>query len=109
MTGPSRNIPDTNSSNLNTNSYRNGTSASTTIANSVSVTVTVQDTDGNPIEGAKVLLEETPGGADVISYGITDVNGQVSATFSGTACPNQSDTNPAAVPIGPFCYSCALT
>ena len=77
-------INNTNSSNLNTNSYRNGTSATTTIQNSVSVTITAQDVDGNAIQGAKVFLETTPGGTDVISYDITDVNGEVSATYSGS-------------------------
>ena len=77
-------ISNTNNSNLNTNSYRNGTSASTTIENSVSVVITIQDTDGNPIQGAKVFLELVSDGTDVISYGITDVNGEVSTTFSGS-------------------------
>ena len=77
-------ISNTNNSNLNTNSYRNGTSASTTIENSVSVVITIQDTDGNPIQGAKVFLELVSDGTDVISYGITDVNGEVSTTFAGS-------------------------
>jgi hypothetical protein len=77
-------IDNTNSTNLNINSYRNGTSASTLIQNSVTVQVTVQDTTGTPIQNAKVFLEEDPGGTDVISFGVTDVNGEVSTTFSGS-------------------------
>lgn len=81
-------IDNTNSSNLNTDSYRNGASATTTIQNSVSVTITVQDADGNPIEGAAVYLEEDPGGTVIISYDLTDVNGEVTTTFSGSTPQN---------------------
>lgn len=77
-------INNTNNSNLNTNSYRNAASQSTTIQNSVSVTVRAQDSDGAAIQGAAVFLETTPGGTDVITYDLTDVNGEVSATYSGS-------------------------
>ena len=77
-------INNTNDTNLNVNSYRNGTSATTSIQNSVTVLITVQDTTGTPIQNAKVFLEEDPGGTDVISYGVTDASGQVSTTFSGS-------------------------
>lgn len=77
-------INNTNSSNLNVNSYRNGTSSTTTIQNSVSVTITAQDVDGNPIQNAKVFLETTPGGVDIIAYGITNASGQVTTTYSGS-------------------------
>lgn len=60
-----------------------GVTGTPTIQQTVTVTVTVVDTLGNPIQGARVFLEEDPGGTDIISYGTTDVNGEVSTTFAG--------------------------
>jgi len=60
-----------------------GYTGTVTINQTVSVTITVVDTAGTPIQGAKVFLETTPGGVDVIAYGITDVNGQVSTSYAG--------------------------
>jgi hypothetical protein len=60
-----------------------GYTGTVTINQTVSVTITVVDTAGTPIQGAKVFLETTPGGVDVIPYGITDVNGQVSTSYAG--------------------------
>jgi hypothetical protein len=61
-----------------------GTASTVSIVQSVTVTVTVQDVDGNPIEGARVFLETTPGGTDVISYDTTNASGQVTASYSGS-------------------------
>ena len=61
-----------------------GYTGTVSVVSSVNVKVVVQDTDGNPIQNAKVFLETTPGGVDIISYGITDVNGEVSTTYGGT-------------------------
>ena len=65
-------------------SVRNGGGATTVVNLSVPVTVTVQDSEGNPIQGAKVFLETTPGGTDLFTYGITDASGQVTTTYGGT-------------------------
>lgn len=61
-----------------------GTTSTVSIVQTVSVTITVVDEAGDPIEGAKVFLEEDPGGTDVISYDITDLNGEVTTTYSGS-------------------------
>jgi hypothetical protein len=60
-----------------------GTTSTVSIVQSVTVTITVIDVDGNPIEGAKVFLEET-GGTDIISYDETNASGQVTASYSGS-------------------------
>lgn len=68
-------------------SYRNGTGASTSIAQSVTVTITAVTTSGTPVQGARVFLETTPGGTDVFdgsdSTSLTDVNGEVTAAYAG--------------------------
>ncbi|KPL29020.1 MAG: hypothetical protein AMJ72_00235 [Acidithiobacillales bacterium SM1_46] len=61
-----------------------GYTGTVTINQTVTVTITVLDTEGSPIEGAKVFLETTPGGVDVITYGITNASGQVSASYAGS-------------------------
>jgi len=61
-----------------------GYTGTVTIVQSVTVTITVVDGAGDPIQGAKVFLEEDPGGTDVISYDITDVNGEVTTSYTGT-------------------------
>ncbi len=61
-----------------------GYTGTVTIVQTVPITITVQDVDGNPIQGARVFLETTPGGVDVISYGTTNASGVVSTTFGGT-------------------------
>jgi hypothetical protein len=61
-----------------------GYTGTVTVNQTVTVTITVVDTAGDPIEGAAVFLEETPGGTDVISYDLTDVNGEVSVSYTGT-------------------------
>jgi hypothetical protein len=68
----------------NTPTVRNGTGASTSVVSSVPVTITVQDSAGDAIEGARVFLEEDPGGTDVISYDTTNASGQVTTTYGGT-------------------------
>jgi hypothetical protein len=64
-------------------SIRNGAGATTVCNLTVPITITVQDTAGNPIQGAKVFLETTPGGTDIIAYDITDASGQVTTTYGG--------------------------
>lgn len=61
-----------------------GVTGTPTIQQTVTVTVTAQDTDGNPIQGAKVFLETSPGGADIISFDETNASGQVSTTYAGS-------------------------
>lgn len=61
---------------------RNSGTAPTIVA-SVPVTITVQDSAGSPIQGARVFLEETPGGTDVITYDTTNASGQVTTTYGG--------------------------
>lgn len=58
--------------------------ADVTVNVAVDVTITVVDTSGDPIEGAKVFLEENPGGVDVIPYGITNASGVVAGSYSGS-------------------------
>ena len=60
-----------------------GTTSTVNIVQSVTVTITVINTAGNPIQGAKVFLEET-GGTDIIPFDTTDVNGQVTVSYSGS-------------------------
>ena len=64
-------------------SIRNNGTSTATFSASVNVTITVQDTAGDPIEGAAVFLEEDPGGTDVIPFDKTDVNGEVTTSYSG--------------------------
>jgi hypothetical protein len=57
----------------------------TNIANTVTITVTCVTLDGTPIQNARVLLEEYPGGTDIIdgvTDSLTDVNGQVTTTYN---------------------------
>ena len=68
-----------------TPTYRNGTSASTTVNNTVAVTVTVRSADtADPIENARVLLEADSGGdltaGTVILSGLTNASGVIENT-----------------------------
>jgi hypothetical protein len=65
-------------------SVRNTAGSTTTVNQTVTVTITVVDTAGSPIQDAKVFLETTPGGTDIISYGITNASGQVSTSYGGS-------------------------
>ena len=67
-----------------TPTIKNGTSASTTVNNAVTVTVTAVDEAGSPIQNARVLLEKTTGGADVLT-GLTDASGIATTTYAYTA------------------------
>lgn len=67
-----------------TPTVRNGAGASTTVQNSVTVTVTVIDEDGDPIQNARVLLEESPGGTDVLT-GLTDASGVATTSYAFTS------------------------
>ncbi len=52
-----------------------------TVVDDVAVTVTVRDIDDSSvIQGARVLLEEDPGGTDILS-GTTDVSGQITTNY----------------------------
>jgi hypothetical protein len=61
-----------------------GTTSTVTIQQTVSVTVTVQDVEGNPIQGARVFLETSPGGVDIITYDTTNASGQVTTSYAGS-------------------------
>lgn len=63
-------------------SVRNGAGASTTIVNNVNNTVTVLDTDTNPVVGAVVAVYNSSTGAEIVNDE-TDVNGEVAFTSSG--------------------------
>jgi hypothetical protein len=67
--------------------YRNGTSASTTVVASVPISVTVIDTATNPIQNAQVAIFLTNTGSQVVNQD-TDVNGEVASSFSGTTPTN---------------------
>lgn len=73
-------------------SYRNGTDASTTISQSVPVTVTAVTVSGAPVQGARVFLETTPGGVDIFDgsdgTSLTDSNGEVSTSYGGSTPVN---------------------
>jgi hypothetical protein len=69
-------------SNLGTDSHRSTGGGSVSIVASVTVTFTVVDGLGVPIEFAKVFLETDPGGVDVIAFDLTDSNGEVTTSFS---------------------------
>ncbi len=57
------------------------TGGTITVINEVEVTITVRDIDDNSvIQGARVLLEESPGGTDIIDAA-TNVSGQVTANY----------------------------
>lgn len=66
-------------------SVRNSDGSSTTIVSSVNFTVKCVDADtGSPIQGVAVNLGTSGFGSnDVISFALTDVNGEVTASFSG--------------------------
>ncbi|MGB1785562.1 MAG: hypothetical protein ACPHK6_09590 [Ilumatobacteraceae bacterium] len=62
--------------------YRNGTSASTTVQNTVTLTVNVSDSDGNAVQGARVRIEDDPLGT-LVSDGTTNASGVFSdATYN---------------------------
>lgn len=60
-------------------SYRNGTSASTTVNNAVTLTVNVKSPAGNSVSGARVRIEETDG--TLVSDGTTNTSGVFTDTF----------------------------
>lgn len=62
-------------------SIATNTGPSITINNAVGVSVTALDESGNPIAGARVLLNEVVGGGVVLS-GITDANGVLSDPYN---------------------------
>ena len=59
-----------------------GYTGTVTVNQTVTITITVQDTSGNPIQGAAVFLE-TSGGTDIISYDLTNASGQVTTSYAG--------------------------
>lgn len=63
--------------------YRNGTSASTTIVSSVPVSITVVDVTNTPIQTAQVAVYLSSDDSELLNTD-TDVNGQVSFGFGGT-------------------------
>ena len=53
-----------------------------TINNAVPITITVLDaTTNNPVQGARVFLEESPGGTDLLNE-LTNASGQVTDTYN---------------------------
>ena len=70
-----------------TNSNLTAGTGNVTINNNVTITIMVIDPSGNPLENARVFLEEDPGGTDIID-GVTDsltnASGIVTATYSYT-------------------------
>jgi hypothetical protein len=75
-------ISNGDGSNLGTNSYRNTGGGSVSVVASVTVTFTVVDEAGDPIEFAKVFLETDPGGVDIIAYDLTNASGVVTTSYS---------------------------
>jgi hypothetical protein len=62
-------------------SVRNAASSTTTVNQTVTVTIKAVDTAGDPIQGAKVFLETGPGGTASINHvGTTSVDAGASAT-----------------------------
>jgi hypothetical protein len=69
----------------NTPTVRNGSGASTTVLNTVTLLVTVVDSDGNPVSGARVRIEQTSNGTQ-ISQGTTGDSGiYQDSTYNYTA------------------------
>lgn len=64
-----------------TPSIRNGAGASTIVNNTVAVTVTVEDTDGVAVQGARVRVEQSSNGA-LIDQGSTNVSGIFSFSYN---------------------------
>jgi hypothetical protein len=58
----------------NTPTYKNGASATTTVNNTVTLAVQVNDTDANAISGARVRIENASTGA-LVSQGSTNASG----------------------------------
>lgn len=88
-----------------TPTIRNGSGSTTTVQNTVGVTITVVDSAGDPIEGARVLVEAAAGGSltagDDIVTGLTNASGVAENTgfnFSGnqpiTGRVRKSTTSP---------------
>jgi hypothetical protein len=65
-------------------SVRNAASSTTTVNQTVTVSVTCVDTSGSPIENARVLVETDPGGVAVIDKVLTNASGVASASYSGS-------------------------
>ena len=80
-------------------SYRNGAGASTTVNQTVTVALTVNDEDGDPLQNARVRITaaETVGTittGDLILTGTTDVNGEIETTtfnYEGAFDPSGLD------------------
>lgn len=67
-------------------SYRNGSGASTTVVQSVTVTITVTGKGFGVIEGASVRVEET--GGTLISQGATNASGVYTFSYTGSTPQN---------------------
>jgi hypothetical protein len=63
-------------------SYRNGVGASTTVTQSVTVTINVSGTGFGVIQGASVRVEETDG--TLVSQGTTNASGVYSFSYTGS-------------------------
>jgi len=61
--------------------YENTGGGSTTINNSVSISVHVEDVDGNNVYGAQVYIEKASDQSQILNSS-TDVNGNVSTTYN---------------------------
>jgi len=71
---------------------RNSSGSSTTVQVLAPVVITAVESDGTPIEDARVYLETTPGGVEIFDgsdgTSLTDSNGEVSIDFTGTTPVN---------------------
>lgn len=67
--------------NLTNSSFDSNAGPNITTNNNVTLTITCVDQTGNPILGARVFLETTPGGTDLINA-LTDSSGQVASSFN---------------------------
>ncbi|HEY6157905.1 MAG TPA: Ig-like domain-containing protein, partial [Gemmatimonadales bacterium] len=63
-------------------------------AGSSTITVTVRDANGNPIQGATVTLAVTPAGGSTLTQpvGTTDASGQITGSLSSTAAGTKTLT-----------------
>lgn len=78
-------------------SVRNGALATSTVASSVPISITVVDEDQNPVEGAVVYLITT--GAVVVINGKTNASGIITGSFSGST-PSDIDATVSGVKHG---------
>jgi len=67
-----------------TPTIRNGSGSSTTVVNSVTLTVTVKNESGNAVQGARVRIQTDPGAVYIID-GTTNASGIFTTSYAYTA------------------------